>query len=83
MAKMTSGTKLITSVAAALTGTFNEVVIQNSPASTQSVKIGDTNNQYFTLTPGAALTLDDIELSSVFMATSTGSATVNWIGEAR
>lgn len=83
MAKMTSGTKLITSVAAALTGTFNEVVIQNSPASAQNVKIGDTNNQHFTLTPGAAITLDDIELSAIFMATSTGSATVNWIGEAR
>jgi hypothetical protein len=84
MAKMTSGTQLITSVAAALTGaTFNEVIIQNSPVSTQNVKIGDVSNQYFTLTPGAAITLDEVLLSGIFMATSTGSATVNWIGEAR
>lgn len=84
MAKMTSGTQLITSVATALSGdTFNEVIIQNSPVSTQNVKIGDTSHQYFTLSPGTAMTFDDIELSAIFLATTSGSATVNWIGEAR
>lgn len=84
MAKLVSGTQLITAVAAALDGdTFGEVVIQNSPSSSQNVKLGGSASQYFTLTPGAAFTLDDVDLSMIFMATSTGSATVNWIGEAR
>lgn len=86
MAKMVSGSQVVTTSAVQLNSgtsfTFGEVMIQNSPTGTQNAKIGTSLRQDLVLTPGAAITLEDIDISTIYALTTTGSATMNWYGEA-
>jgi hypothetical protein len=54
-----------------------EVIVQNSPDSSNSVFVGDARYQEFELIAGASLTVPINDLSLVYVRTTTGTATVN------
>jgi hypothetical protein len=54
------------------------VVIQNDPASTVSILVGDVNNQYFTLSNTAApLALNCQNLNSIYVKAASNTTNTN------
>jgi hypothetical protein len=55
------------------------VLVQNDPGSSQNVLVGDSSHQYVVLKPGQSLTIPCSNVSQVYVATASGTATANWI----
>jgi hypothetical protein len=77
-----AGTKTATVTAAALGSSqmVSYLAIQSDPGNVANVVIGSSNAQYVELTPGAALTLENVDLDDIYVKTATGTATVNYLG---
>lgn len=78
---LATGQKTADTTAAALAGSTpcREVLIQNDSGSSNSVKVGNDTNQYIELSPGDAISLPIDNVSKVYVKTTAGTATVNWL----
>lgn len=57
----------------------DEIVLQNDPASTPAVLVGDSTRQTLSLAVGASLSLSLRDPTQVFVKTASGSATLHVI----
>ncbi len=55
------------------------VVVQCDPGATNNVLVGDSSHQYFALKPGQAVTIPCSNTNLVYVATASGTSTVNFI----
>jgi hypothetical protein len=76
-----AGQTAVTSTPGALAANqpCSAVLIQNDPGSTNNILIGDSTHQYLQLKPGQSLSVPCSNLSQLYVATATGTATANWI----
>lgn len=56
-----------------------EVLVQNDPASTVNLKVGNEFGQYVELTAGESINLPINDANKVHIGTDGGTATVNYI----
>ena len=56
-----------------------EVLVQNDPDSGEAVFVGDRRRQTFQLSAGASVTIPVNDLSTVYVSSAGGTATVNWL----
>jgi hypothetical protein len=76
-----TGTLTASSTPAAIAGSTacSAVIVQNDPGSAVNVGVGDSTNQYFQLRPAQAITIPCSNLNKVYVATASGTATVNFL----
>lgn len=56
-----------------------EVIVQNAPSQQVNVLVGDTRSQEYELISGADVRIKVNDLSTVYVRTAAGTATVNWL----
>ena len=59
-----------------------EVVVQNDSDSANVVYVGNAFGQYVKLSAGTSITLPVNDLSTVYVVSPAGAATVNWLAMA-
>jgi len=57
-----------------------ELVVQNDPASTNNVVVGNAFAQWIVLIPGASMTIPINDPNKVYVRAAAGNATINWMG---
>lgn len=80
--ELTGGTLSATNVAAPLSSTSTEifgVAVQNDHDSSNDIYVGGQYGQYWRLAAGEGISLGACNLSSVFVRTASGSATVRYL----
>jgi hypothetical protein len=81
--QLTTGTNAaITTTAAQLTQTptvAREIIIQAAPTNTANVAVGGAPAQNLVLVPGAALSLDWTDVSTIWAVAASGTQVINWI----
>lgn len=78
---LTDGTKTATTTAAELatTHSISRVLVQNDPASTVNVLVGNATSQSIKLVPGASMEIEIDDISKVFVKSASATATINYI----
>lgn len=56
-----------------------EVLIQSDSSNAGNILVGNVDGQHIILTPGQSITLPIFSLSLIYVKTSTGTGSVNWI----
>lgn len=75
------GTHAATTTAAPLAATqaISKVLVQNDPASTVNLLVGNATSQSMKVVPGANIEIEVNDLAKVFVKTSSGTATANYL----
>lgn len=80
------GTQTATTTPGALNGgtslSCTEVYVQNDPGSVYNLYVGYNGAQPLVITPGSGTSLQISNVNLVYVKTSSGTATVNWLARA-
>lgn len=80
--KNINGTLVATTTAAPVSSTYNviqDILVQNDPASTVNILVGNATEQTIKLVPGASATIEIDNVTKLFVKTESGTATVNYM----
>lgn len=72
----------ITTTPAVLTSTSKigrEITVQAAPTNTANVSIGSSVAQYLVLIPGASLSFDYTDVSTIWGVAASGTQVINWV----
>lgn len=75
-----SGTTFVTTTAQALPSQgASSVLLQSANANTDTILFGSSTNQTMELSPGSSATITVSNLSLIYVVSSSGTPTLNWM----